>query len=74
MTQWLNKSKLFSEQLWMNSYKALTLWSHSGLIQGGPKVGTQYIVYSILYTYFWPILYKMKTLFTNEIFKQKYCL
>jgi len=24
---------------------------------GGPKVGTHYIVYTILYTYFWPTLY-----------------
>jgi hypothetical protein len=27
-------------------------------IKGGPKVGIQYIVYSLLYTYIWPILYK----------------
>jgi len=27
------------------------------IIQGVPKVGIQYIVYSILYTYFWPTLY-----------------
>ena len=26
-------------------------------IQGGPKVGMQYIVYKLLYTYFWPTLY-----------------
>jgi len=27
------------------------------VIQGGPKVGVQYIVYSMLYMYFWPTLY-----------------
>jgi len=32
--------------------------SSVSIIQGGPKVSIQYIVYSILYTYFWPILYK----------------
>jgi len=26
-------------------------------IQGGPKVGIQYIVYKLLYTHFWPTLY-----------------
>ena len=26
-------------------------------IQGGPKVGIQYTIYYILYTYFWPTLY-----------------
>jgi hypothetical protein len=26
-------------------------------IQGGPKVGIQYIVYKLLYNYFWPTLY-----------------
>jgi hypothetical protein len=31
-----------------------------GFIQGGPKVGIQYIVYKLLYTYFWPTLYTGK--------------
>ena len=31
-------------------------------IQGGPKVSMQYIVYSILYTYFWPTLYLVVTI------------
>jgi hypothetical protein len=26
-------------------------------IQGGPRVGIQYIVYKLLYAYFWPTLY-----------------
>jgi len=29
-----------------------------GDIQGGTKVGIQYIVYKLLYTYFWPTLYE----------------
>ena len=37
---------------------ALTIY-----IEGGPKVGIQYIVYTILYTYFWPILYFILTNF-----------
>ena len=32
------------------------------IIQGGPKVGIQYIVYTILYTYFWTTLYYYNTL------------
>jgi hypothetical protein len=35
-------------------FSTVSVWC---LIQGGPKVGIQYIVYSILYIYFWPILY-----------------
>jgi hypothetical protein len=36
-------------------------------IQGGPKVGTQYVAYSILYTYFWPTLYKHSPLTPHRI-------
>jgi hypothetical protein len=31
-------------------------------IQGWPKVGTQYIVYSIMYIYLWPTLYLVVTI------------
>jgi len=34
------------------------MWS----IQGGPKVSIEYIVYSIMYTYFWSILYLVVTI------------
>jgi len=35
-------------------------------IQGGPKVGIQYIVYKLLFTYFWPTLYNLILYFFSE--------
>jgi hypothetical protein len=45
-------------------------------IQGGPKVGTQYIVYSIvlLYTYFWPTLYYLLVFYMLKLQTINYVL
>jgi hypothetical protein len=49
---------LFTVDLQPNEEVAVTnIWFAFSKIQDVPKLGIQYIVYSILYMYFWPILY-----------------
>ena len=51
----LNSEGDYSSTLSLTSMLDRT--AQSIYIQGGPKVGIQYIVYKLLYTYFWPTLY-----------------